>query len=61
MYADLLEEGRVADPEKSKRYLHTIVGESQRLSRLVDNMLDFSRLEQNQKNITSNPSIYVAC
>ena len=49
MYADLLEEGRVADPEKSKHYLHTIVGESQRLSRLVDNMLDFSRLEQNQK------------
>ncbi|MCK4564930.1 MAG: HAMP domain-containing histidine kinase, partial [Verrucomicrobia bacterium] len=49
MYADLLGEGRVTNPEKAKRYLHTIVGESERLTRLVNNVLDFSRLEQNRK------------
>lgn len=49
MYADLLGEGRVTDPGKSQRYLRTIVGESERLSRLVNNVLDFSRLEQNRK------------
>jgi len=26
MYADLLGEGRVTDPGKAKRYLHTIIG-----------------------------------
>lgn len=49
MYADLLGEGRVTDPDKSQRYLRTIVSESERLSRLVNNVLDFSRLEQNRK------------
>jgi len=49
MYADLLGEGRVVDPQKAKQYLHTIVGESERLTRLVNNMLDFSRLEQGRK------------
>jgi len=49
MYADLLGEGRVSEPEKTKRYLQTIAGESRRLTRLVNNVLDFSRLEQNRK------------
>lgn len=49
MYAELLGEDRVTDPEKTKRYLHTIASESQRLTRLVNNVLDFSRLEQNRK------------
>jgi signal transduction histidine kinase len=49
MYADLLTEGRVSEPEKSKRYLETIGAESRRLTRLVNNVLDFSRLEQNRK------------
>lgn len=49
MYADLLAEGRVSEPEKSKRYLETIGSESRRLTRLVNNVLDFSRLEQNSK------------
>ncbi|VGO14309.1 Alkaline phosphatase synthesis sensor protein PhoR [Pontiella desulfatans] len=49
MYADLLAEGRVSDPVKKRRYLSTIVGESERLTRLVNNVLDFSRLEQHRK------------
>ena len=49
MYAELLEEGRVDDPERAKRFLGIIVSESKRLSRLVNNVLDFSRLEQGRK------------
>ncbi len=50
MYAEMLEEGRLGNEEKRQRYLGTIVDESQRLTRLVDNVLDFSRLEQGKKH-----------
>ncbi len=49
MYAELLSEGRVSDPEKRNHYLQVIVAESQRLTRLVNNVLDFSRLKQGRK------------
>jgi len=49
MYAELLDEGRVEVAEKRQRYLQTIVRESQRLTRLVNNILDFSRLEQGRR------------
>jgi signal transduction histidine kinase len=50
MYAEMLAEGRVSDPDKRTHYLHVITRESQRLTRLVNNVLDFSRLEQGRKN-----------
>ncbi|MBI2441491.1 MAG: HAMP domain-containing histidine kinase [Lentisphaerae bacterium] len=49
MYAELLSEGRVTDADKTKYYLRVIAAESQRLTRLVNNVLDFSRLEQGKK------------
>ena len=49
MYAEMLSEGRVAAEEKRRSYLDTIARESQRLSRLVGNVLDFSRIEQGRK------------
>jgi two-component system, OmpR family, phosphate regulon sensor histidine kinase PhoR len=49
LYSELLEQGRVADAEKRGEYLRTIGRETQRLARLVNNALDFSRLEQGQK------------
>lgn len=49
MYAELLGEQRVKDPAKQKRYLEVIIAESQRLTRLVNNVLDFSRLEEGRK------------
>jgi signal transduction histidine kinase len=49
MYAELVGEGRVHDDSKKRRYLDVIVKESQRLTRLVNNVLDFSRLEQRRK------------
>lgn len=49
MYAELLAERRVNDPALATKYLGIIVSESKRLSRLVGNVLDFSRLEQGRK------------
>lgn len=49
MYAELLKEGRVESPAKRDHYLNVIVDESRRLTRLVNNVLDFSRLEQGRK------------
>lgn len=49
MYAELLAEGRVTQPDKVNRYLEVIVSESRRLTRLVNNVLDFGRLEQGKK------------
>jgi len=47
--AELLERGRVRDEEKKQRYFKTISSESERLSRLVENILDFSRIEAGMK------------
>ena len=47
--ADMLSEGRAKDDEARARYLGVISRESSRLSRLVDNVLDFGRLEQNRR------------
>jgi len=49
MYAELLAEGRIKNREKKEHYLQVIVAESQRLTRLVNNVLHFSRLEQGRK------------
>ncbi len=52
MYAELLGEKSIEDVDKQKNYLQTIIHESQRLTRLVNNVLDFSRLEQNRKEFS---------
>ncbi|MBC8008645.1 MAG: HAMP domain-containing histidine kinase, partial [Burkholderiales bacterium] len=49
LYAELLAQGRVRDEAKRTSYLETIGHETQRLARLVGNVLDFSRLEQGKK------------
>ncbi len=53
LYSELLEQGRVRDPEQGRDYLRTIGRETQRLARLVNNVLDFSRLEQGRKKYAS--------
>jgi len=50
MFAELLADDRVKDPEKRSRYLRVIAGESERLTRLVNNVLDFARLEKKRKS-----------
>jgi len=55
LYSELLELGRVADEGKRGEYLRTIGRETQRLARLVNNVLDFSRLEQGRKKYQREP------
>ncbi|MGA2246331.1 MAG: HAMP domain-containing sensor histidine kinase [Verrucomicrobiota bacterium] len=49
MFSELLAEGRVADPAKHRSYLHIITAETARLTRLINNVLDFSRMERGEK------------
>jgi signal transduction histidine kinase len=49
MFAETLAMGRSRDEQTKSEYLETIVNESERLARLVDNVLDFSKIEQGKK------------
>ncbi len=49
MYAEMLADERVAEPAKRARYFATIGRETARLTRLVNNVLDFGRLEAGRK------------
>jgi signal transduction histidine kinase len=46
MFADTLRLGRLKSQKTQEEYLDTIVNESERLSRLLNNVLDFSRIEE---------------
>lgn len=52
LFAELLAEGRVTDDAKQRRYLQVITAESARLTRLINNVLDFARLERGEKSYT---------
>jgi len=47
--AEMLVRGRVPSPEKHQKYYATILQQSERLSHLIDNILDFSKMEEGQK------------
>ena len=49
LLAENLENGKVPEPEKQRTYFHFIVQECRRLSSLIENVLDFSRIEQGRK------------
>jgi signal transduction histidine kinase len=49
VFGELLRMGRAQDPEKVREYGEHIEGESRRLTRLIDNILDFSRIESGRK------------
>lgn len=49
MFAETLQMGRSRDPRTQAEYLDTIVNECERLSRLVDGVLLFSKIEQGKK------------
>ncbi len=48
MFGEMLQSGRVGSDEKRKEYLDIIVKESERLSALIENVLDFARLERDR-------------
>lgn len=47
-FAELLEERRDLDPERARRFVTIIHEESERLTRLLDEILDLSRMERDQ-------------
>ena len=55
MYSELLKGGKVKDKRKIKSYIQTIVTESERLSFLINNVLEFSRREYRLKQRNANP------
>ncbi|MBL9040092.1 MAG: HAMP domain-containing histidine kinase [Myxococcales bacterium] len=55
MFAELLMLGKVKTPEKGREYAAIITRESERLSRLIDNVLDFSRMERGKAAYEMKP------
>lgn len=49
MFCEMLKDGRVPDEEKKLKYYGIITSESERLTHLANNILDFSRIERGRK------------
>jgi len=56
MQAEMLEMGRVRTNEKKMHYYRTIMNESVRLTQLINNILDFSRIESHKKEFNLKPT-----
>lgn len=46
LYSEMLADGMVRDRDKQQEYLRTMVGESERLNHLVENVLSYARIER---------------
>jgi signal transduction histidine kinase len=55
LYLDMLTNGLVRDEQQRAEYLRTLHAEADRLTRLVSNVLDFSRLENQRPNLVRAP------
>jgi len=56
LFSETLELGRVPSDEKAKQYYRVINKESQRLTQLINNILDFSRIEAGRKEYRFAPT-----
>ena len=56
VFAEFLKLGRAKSPERIQEYGEYIEAESRRLSRLIDNILDFSRIESGRKTYDFLPT-----
>ncbi|MBI3415629.1 MAG: HAMP domain-containing histidine kinase [Verrucomicrobia bacterium] len=56
LLAEGLDSGRVREPAKQNEYFRFIVQECRRLSSLIENVLDFSRIEQGRKEYEFEPT-----
>jgi signal transduction histidine kinase len=52
MYVEMLEQGIAPSRDREQEYFHVLGSESARLARLVDNVLEFSRLEKKQRRFS---------
>jgi signal transduction histidine kinase len=60
LMAESLERGKISDAPKQHEYFRFIVQECRRLSALIENVLDFSRIEQGRKQYDFEPTDLVA-
>jgi signal transduction histidine kinase len=51
LYAEMLRDGKVKEKKKQQLYYNRVVNESIRLGRLIENVLDFSRIRQHRLNL----------
>jgi signal transduction histidine kinase len=56
IFAETLLMGRTKDPQAKTEYLDTIVNESHRLTRLLNNVLDFSKIEKGKRTYRKEPA-----
>ena len=56
IFAESLLLGRPEDPQAKSEYLDTIVNESHRLTRLLNNVLDFSKIEKGNRTYRKEPA-----
>ena len=57
LMAENLSGGKIPEPVRQKEYFSFIVQECRRLSSLIENVLDFSRIEQGANNMNSSLTI----
>jgi signal transduction histidine kinase len=55
MFAELMQSGRPGTEAKHPQYLRIIMVEAERLTRLINNVLDFARIERRQKRFDKKP------
>jgi two-component system phosphate regulon sensor histidine kinase PhoR len=55
MFAETLQLGRITNEDKKKEYYATILQETERLTRLINNILNFSRMEAGKKQYAFAP------
>ncbi len=60
LMAESLERGKIPEAPKQREYFRFIVQECRRLSSLIENVLDFSRIEQGRKQYDFEPTDLVA-
>jgi signal transduction histidine kinase len=56
LFAETLQSGRVTTEEKRQEYCATITRETTRLTNLIENILDFARIDAGRKAYTLEPS-----
>ena len=56
LFAETLQAGRVPSDEKRKEYYSVILRESTRLTNLINNILDFSRIDAGRKEYVLQPT-----
>ncbi len=56
LMAESLDRGKIAEGPKQREYFRFIVQECRRLSALIENVLDFSRIEQGRKRYDFEPT-----